>query len=214
MAVQRVTPMKGRFVNQPEANQGLPEPVESTGPRPFITRHLLLRADGERIVLRSRHHRKGLYKATMDAGGLHWLWMPGCLNWWIGVVFSLGALFFMLGSALVLAPALASAWSIDTNAVNIIFFTGSIPFTIAAYLQLFQAANAGEFSAQLKPKPDRTLIFGWRPHQIGWLSCAFQFVGTLLFNLNTFDAMLPGLDWLQQDLVSGTIPLKVVLSAK
>ena len=136
----------------------------------------------------------------MDAGGLHWLWMPGCLNWWIGVVFSLGALFFMLGSALVLAPALASAWSIDTNAVNIIFFTGSIPFTIAAYLQLFQAANTGEFSAQLKPKPDRTLIFGWRPHQIGWLSCAFQFVGTLLFNLNTFDAMLPGLDWLQQNL--------------
>ena len=27
-----------------------------------------------------------------------------------------------------------------------------------------------------------------------------QFLGTLLFNVNTFDAMVPGLDWLQQDL--------------
>ncbi len=44
------------------------------------------------------------------------------------------------------------------------------------------------------------VLFGWRPRDIGWLSCALQFLGTLLFNLNTFDAMLPGLDWLQQDL--------------
>jgi hypothetical protein len=43
--------------------------------------------------------------------------------------------------------------------------------------------------------------FGWRPRDIGWVSCALQFVGTLLFNLNTFDGMLPGLNWFQQDLL-------------
>ena len=44
-------------------------------------------------------------------------------------------------------------------------------------------------------------LFGWRPHDIGWLSCALQFVGTILFNFNTFDAMIPSLTWFQEDLV-------------
>ncbi len=187
-------------MNPPDETNNRPKHVESTGPWPFISRHVLVRSDGKRIVLRSRHHRKGLHAAAKIDRLLHCLWMPGELNWWIGSVFALGALLFMLGSALVLAPALASAWALDTNAVNMIFFAGSIPFTTAAYLQLFQAANAGEFSAQVKPTPGRRIIFGWQPHQIGWLSCALQFAGTLLFNLNTFDAMLPGLTWLQQDL--------------
>lgn len=187
-------------MNQPKKNQGLPEHVESTGPWPFISRHLLLRADGERIILRSRHHRKGLSGATTKTRLLHCLWMPEQLNWWIGIVFSLGALLFMLGSILVLAPAITSKWMLGANTINAIFFAGSIPFTVAAYLQLFQAANAGVFVAQGKSAPRRTLVFGWRPHEIGWLSCALQFVGTLLFNINTLDAMLPGMDWLQQDL--------------
>ena len=187
-------------MNQPDETNNLPKHVESTGPWPFVSRHVLVRSDGEQIVQRSRHHRKGLHAAAKVARFLHCLWLPGELNWWIGSVFSLGALLFMLGSALVLVPALASAWALDTNAVNMIFFAGSIPFTVAAYLQLFQAANAGEFSAQGTQPPDRTLLFGWRPQQIGWLSCALQFAGTLLFNINTFDAMQQGLNWLQQDL--------------
>lgn len=32
------------------------------------------------------------------------------------------------------------------------------------------------------------------------MSCALQFPGTVLFNFNTFDAMLPGLTWFRQDL--------------
>jgi hypothetical protein len=102
---------------------------------------------------------------------------------------------------LILVPALAQQWSFDTNAINATFFAGSIPFTIAAYLQLFQAANAGEFAPHGRSMPNpHVQLFGWRPHDIGWLSCALQLVGTVLFNVNTFDAMLLGLDWLQQDL--------------
>jgi hypothetical protein len=45
------------------------------------------------------------------------------------------------------------------------------------------------------------VLFGWRPHDIGWLSCALQFIGTILFNFNTFDTMIPSLTWFQEDLV-------------
>jgi hypothetical protein len=138
----------------------------------------------------------------MAAGALlrHCLWQPRQLNWWIGTVFALGALLFLLGSVFSLMPGLAQSWSLDATAINVIFFAGSIPFTFAAYLQLYQAANAGEFSTQGQSKPPRVVPFGWRPRDTGWLSSALQFVGTLLFNANTLDALIPGLDWLQQDL--------------
>ncbi len=137
---------------------------------------------------------------TQEAGLLRCLWMPEQLNWWIGIGFSLGALLFMLGSILVLIPSISRGWSPGTNSANIVFFVGSIPFTIAAYLQLFQAANAGIFAIKSTSTSKQRVIFGWHPHQIGWLSCALQFIGTLLFNINTFDGMLPQMDWLQQDL--------------
>ena len=200
MTMQRSNLTKGNLISRDVKNQEMVARVESTGPWPFISRHLLVRTDGKQVILRSRHHRKGLHEAAKVPRFMHCLWMPWELNWWIGSIFALGASLFMLGSLLVLLPSLASTWELDTNTVNMIFFAGSIPFTTAAYLQLFQAANAGKFSAQGKLSPSRTMLFGWRPQQIGWLSCALQFAGTLLFNINTFDAMLPGLNWLQQDL--------------
>lgn len=132
---------------------------------------------------------------------LHSLWMPWKLNWWIGTVFAVGSLLFALASALSLWPALAARWSIEAATVNAIFFAGSIPFTTAAYLQLFQAANAGLFLEGPSGSTAPTKAIGWRPHDIGWLSCAFQFVGTILFNFNTFDAMIPSLTWFEQNLV-------------
>ena len=80
------------------------------------------------------------------------------------------------------------------------FFAGSIPFTCAAYLQLFQAANAPADHSIHGQVTLRRQFFGWNPGDIGWLSCALQFPGTVLFNFNTFDAMIPGLDWWQQEL--------------
>jgi hypothetical protein len=161
----------------------------------------------ERInVWSSRHHRKGL--AAPEAAQVaaiadvlkRCVWMPGRLNWWIGVVFAVGALLFALASALSLAPALAASWAISPAAINGIYFAGSVPFTTAAYLQLFQAANAGPQSETLKAAPRRR-VFGWKPSDTGWLSCALQFVGTVLFNINTLDAMIPSMTWFEQDLV-------------
>jgi hypothetical protein len=127
--------------------------------------------------------------------------MPWKLNWWIGIIFAIGSVLFALASLLSLAPEMATSWSISSSAINAIFFAGSIPFTTAAYLQLFQAANASPAPGAHTREQRRVTLFGWRPHDVGWLSCALQFVGTILFNFNTFDAMIPSLNWFQQDLV-------------
>ena len=97
----------------------------------------------------SRHHRKGLRVRTASTQKrrvekrLQCLWMPGQLNWWIGSIFALGSLLFAVGKCTELVTgAVRAAWSLDSTEINAIFFAGSIPFTIAAYLQLYQAANA------------------------------------------------------------------------
>jgi hypothetical protein len=179
---------------------------EANGPWPFTTRRVYQKPDHSHMVWDSRHHRKSLLVRASDeaekvATKLYCLWMPRRLNWWIGVVFALGSLLFALASVLSLAPALARAWSLDSTGINAVFFAGSISFTIAAYLQLLQAANAGDFPRDGTRSLRRPVLFGWRPRDIGWLSCALQFVGTILFNFNTFDAMIPSLTWFQEDLV-------------
>ena len=192
--------------NQAQTEQP-PVIVDEKGPWPVVTRRVFHSADGRKLVWSSRHHRKSLLiRGAAEAEGialvlLRCLWMPGRLNWWIGAIFAIGSLLFAWASILCLAPALARALSLDMAGINAIFFAGSIPFTIAAYLQLFQAANAGDYLPDGPRSPRRTLLFGWRPHDIGWLSCALQFMGTILFNLNTFDAMLPALKWFEEDLV-------------
>jgi hypothetical protein len=178
--------------------------IEAIGPWPFTTRRTYRMPDGSLTVWRSRHHRKGLSAPETRMAPeslLRCLWMSWLLNWWIGVIFAIGSLLFAVASVLSLWPHLAAAWSLNSMGINALFFAGSIPFTAAAYLQLFQTANAGEplrdnASPRHKPK-----LLGWRPRDIGWLSTALQFAGTILFNVNTLDAMIPALDWLQTDLI-------------
>lgn len=178
--------------------------LEATGPWPFVTRLTLDHGRLGRLTISSRAHRKEIFPVLPANRRFRlWrcLWMPDKLNWWIGVIFAAGSLLFGLGSVLALAPQLASALRLDAAAVNAVFFAGSIPFSSAAYLQLYQAANAPGFARQEHPGPHGRRLIGWRPHEIGWLACALQFAGTLLFNVNTFDAILPGLSWMGQDLI-------------
>lgn len=177
--------------------QEILECIEEIGPWPFITRRVFHDAEEVERIWESRRHRKGLGNSEIETAG-GWLWAPGNLNWWIGTIFAIGASLFALGSILLLAPSLAKGWSVSTSDINFIYFLGSIPFTTAAYLQLFQSANVPDF--QNGSRTRRRSFFGWMPKDIGWLSSALQFIGTLLFNLNTFDAMIPSLSWLQQDL--------------
>ncbi|EAQ80750.1 hypothetical protein [Blastopirellula marina] len=180
------------------------EQLEERGAWPFVTLRVWRRLGQIRRQWNARHHRKQLAPpetlqvARLPQLLLRGLWLPGKLNWWIGVIFAFGASLFALASSLSLWPSLANLGEVSETRIGAIYFAGSIPFTAAAYLQLFQAANAGEFGQE---KPLRTKLFAWRPHDAGWLSCLLQFVGTVLFNFNTFDGMWPGLTWLQQDLL-------------
>jgi len=178
--------------------------IDKKGPWPFVTRLVYQAADRSLQVWSSRRHRKGLLRGTGDESVRlsSCIWMPQQLNWWIGTVFAMGSLLFAVASALSLWPHLVAEYSLDESQINAIFFAGSIPFTIAAYLQLFQAANAGAIAVRDTQTTRRTVFLGWRPHDIGWLSSTLQFIGTILFNFNTFDAMIPSLNWFQQDLVT------------
>ena len=111
-------------------------------------------------------------------------------------MFACGSALFAIGGVLTLEPRLAAEWGLNSTRVSLIFFAGSVPFTIAAYLQLFQAANTAVEPGQMK----KVRWLGWYPANIGWLSCALQFAGTLLFNLNTYNALQTNLNWLRQDL--------------
>lgn len=167
--------------------------IEASGGWPFVSRRVRI-IDGRIQAWESRKHRKGLSPLGHHRNAS--LLSARHLNTWVGVVFATGAACFAVASLLSLFPDFAglSAFSIR---INVLYFAGSIPFTIAAWLQLFQAANA-RFEAN---DQGRIVWFGWYPTEIGWLSCALQFVGTVLFNLNTFDAMSSSLDWLQEDLI-------------
>jgi hypothetical protein len=168
--------------------------------------------DGSLHTWSSRSHRKvgGLRFRIKAAEGQVSLWLnlwwPSELGWWISILFMIGSGCFALGSLAGLAPDLLGAAFQQAAAVNAVFFVGSLFFTSAAYLQLLEAANADRRAALARGETPAAFFswFGWQPGQIGWLSAAIQFAGTLLFNVNTADAMLPGPDWLQQDLLIWT----------
>jgi len=183
------------------ADSLVPHQTHASGPGPFITKRIFHLPDGRVRHWLSRHHRKGLIETDVRAVlrlGVdlrRCLWMPHQLNWWIGGIFSIGATLFLLASLWSLLPDWAAALGLSQAMVNATFFLGSIPFTTAAYLQLYQAANAGEFTPEGRKPFRKRYWFGWRPTELGWWSCALQFVGTLLFNVNTFDALLPIEHW-------------------
>lgn len=173
--------------------------IRVAGPWPFITRRSYALA-GRRIVWQARQHRKGLARAARALENAPVpFWQTQGYNWWTGALFALGSLLFLTGSLLsLLHESIAPA----TTPINIVFFLGSLPFTLAGYLQHFQAANQSAFT--LDPNDDAAprhiSLIGWHPHSAGWLSTFCQFVGTVAFNFNTFDPLVAGAGWATQDL--------------
>jgi hypothetical protein len=99
---------------------------------------------------------------------------PGALDGWdrpIAAGFGIGSVCFLIG------PLPGVVQLIGSGPDAALFFLGSIFFTLAAGLELRQA----------------TLRRGARFGRDGaWWSAAIQFVGTLLFNIDTFDATRTG----------------------
>jgi hypothetical protein len=97
---------------------------------------------------------------------------------WIAAGFAIGSACFFIG------PFPGFVQLIGQGADAVVFFAGSLFFTLAAGLEVREA----------------TLRLGRRwSASASWWSAAIQFVGTLLFNISTFDAMLTGLSTHQQN---------------
>ena len=163
------------------------------GPPGFVTFRSVM-AHGRRIVWRARQHRKGLLRDPREAATLPW--HSPTYNRCMAAFFAMGSLLFMLGASLSLIPT-----SLSATQIAIVFFAGSIPFTIGGFLQNLQAANTGDFSTSAPPAAPRMQLIGWRPHNLGWLSAFTQFCGTIAFNFNTFDAIDARSAWYVQDIM-------------
>ncbi|MEO0990536.1 MAG: hypothetical protein AAFX00_06265, partial [Pseudomonadota bacterium] len=143
------------------AEAGHPRILKTVGPGPFVTtRHY--EVQGIQHTWRSREHRRGLQQALHRESQSEW--QPEALNIWIGLGFVIGSILFVVGSTLALHPPIATALALSEFEINAVFFVGSIFFTAAAYLQLFQAANARPHPAEPRGTDQRVLI-GWRPHE-------------------------------------------------
>ena len=123
-------------------------------------------------------------------------WWDRTPLWWIAVLFA-------LGSSCFLVAALASQWaSVTRPGIAITVFAGSICFTSAAYLQHWLAVRA---AIQQPPVREHGRLALRRPStwpsaHVDALATLIQLVGTLLFNLNTYNAMDTSLSALQANL--------------
>jgi hypothetical protein len=97
---------------------------------------------------------------------------------WIAAGFAIGSACFFIG------PFPGFVQLVGQGADSVVFFAGSVFFTLAAALEVREA----------------TLRLGGRwSANASWWSAAIQFAGTLLFNASTFDAMQSGLSTHQQN---------------
>ena len=96
----------------------------------------------------------------------------------IAVGFAVGSACFFIG------PFPGFVQLVGPGADGVVFFAGSVFFTLAAGLELREGTVR------------RGRRWGRDP---SWWSAAIQFVGTLLFNLDTFDAMQTSLSSEQED---------------
>lgn len=105
--------------------------------------------------------------------------LSGRLVWdrWIAIGFAVGSACFFVG------PFPGFVQLAGAEADGVVFFAGSIFFTLAALLELRES----------------TLRLGRWAADPSWWSAAVQFAGTLLFNLSTFEAMQDGLSTTQNN---------------
>jgi hypothetical protein len=151
---------------------------------PFVSREVIRRADGLRVVWESRWHRK---HPRLPAPGTTW-WAPQALGWWIAVLFALGSTCFALGSF----PPFVTL--VGANPDNLTYFIGSVFFTVAAFLQYDEVVSVTMRLDGSAPLPHRLRrLFTLQHRRIDWWAAIIQLAGTLWFNRTTLSALVIGL---------------------
>jgi hypothetical protein len=116
--------------------------------------------------------------------------------WWIAVLFAVGSTCFLVA-------ALASQWASTTRpGIGVTFFVGSIFFTSAAYLQHWLSVRSVMGRPPLRDRERIHLAHPdtWPNAHVDALATLIQLVGTLLFNLNTYNAMDASLTTIEANL--------------
>lgn len=151
-------------------------PGARSGFGPFVSSVEFELEDGSRQLWHSRQHRKSDLVAAEQG-----ISRVPARTWWIAILFSIGAACFAVGSAQTWVDFVS-----DEDALRV-FFIGSIFFTAAAYLSFEEVSGT---PSELGDGVRREVrIFSFRPVRIEWWATAIQLLGTLFFNLSTFDAM-------------------------
>ena len=129
--------------------------------------------------------------STGQQSGLHWRRSlfsgPHDLNWGIAWAFIIGASLFALGSF----PLYSQR--VDPGVVGITFVIGSLFFTSGGYGVFVEVVNDTNTNDAGVAEAGRRRYVGWLPQSAAWWAASIQLVGTLLFNVNTFAAMIDGL---------------------
>ncbi len=102
----------------------------------------------------------------------------------MGWLFAIGSVCFALGSLPLYFNNVGAAAAATT------FFVGSLFFTSAGYIQYYLSINAGD-------GPRRLIAFERLTPDV--LACGVQLVGTLFFNISTFDALIDNLTVQQEN---------------
>ena len=166
---------------------------------PFVIRELVRRPDGEVVEFTARRHRKGYGPrrtrgvtgpGNRTEGRPHAvLWAPREIGWWVGVLFMIGSACFAVGSV----PSLSEV--VSAKVISSIYFVGSLFFTSAGYLQYVQASSATGTGEHVVYQ-----WFGVKQRGLGWWAAAVQLLGTLFFNVTTFEALNTAFTVSQQNL--------------
>lgn len=155
---------------------------------PFMNKQIYALHD-KQVIWLARLQRKGLFfnERIRDEANAPF-WLTQSYNEQIGKTFAIGAFLFGLASIMMFC---AITWPQLSNLTNLIFFAGSIPFTLAASLQHVQSANMREphKNQQSDERQVRFALIGWHPRSAGWWSTLSQWIGTLAFNIDTFNSI-------------------------
>lgn len=187
--------------------------ISFSGPR-YVTKAVHLLENGVQKVVTSRRHRKGRgalliapegVKSTTPEFKYPWLhlWAPARLTWWVAVLFIMGSALFSVGGYAITFPEDIPKTFTTGMTLDLVFFLGSIFFTSAAFCQLLESMNAGDSEGLFAEEklPDTFQWMTWHPQRIGYMASLVQLIGTLMFNFNTGNAFISGLNWVQQDVL-------------
>ncbi|MGE9295261.1 MAG: hypothetical protein ACQKBV_03120 [Puniceicoccales bacterium] len=222
------------------------EHVASHGVGRFVTRVIHRLPSGALHVWSSRRHRKHRGGVIHEAnGGLHrqavagevsadhahehtrqlrrdirlWGWRSKELSWWIGVIFILGSICFVVGTVPAAFPGVLDWFGLKPFNYGLVDFIGSIWFTFGSYLLVLEAVNA-DFDATLRLKAEhiakhlvkrvetppgrRIRWWGFEPKRLDYCIAVVQFTGAVIFNINCGMALVEGMDWLIADILVWT----------